>query len=225
MSKSTRSEYLKHFEGEQTQNKKQKEALKHALDIRKFEIELYWKRAAYFWTFIAAAFAAFFLLSRTSSSIQFEMCYLVSSMGLVFSFGWYLVNRGSKAWQRNWEAHVDLLEDEVMGPLYKMTINRYRYDFLDPTDAFPFSVSKINQLLSLFVVAIWIFLLLYSLSTFQVSKFVHWFALLFISAVSGTAVWLLIKQGQTTMSDEKIVVDLRVREYADETENSNKHEA
>jgi len=225
MTESTRSEYLKHFEGEQTQNKKQKEALKHALDIRKFEIELYWKRAAYFWTFIAAAFAAFFLLSRTSSSIQFEMRYLVSCMGLVFSFGWYLVNRGSKAWQRNWEAHVDLLEDEVMGPLYKMTINRYRYDLLDPTDAFPFSVSKINQLLSLFVVAIWIFLLLYSLSTFQVSKFVHWFAFLFISTVSGTAVWLLIKRGQTTMSDEKIVVDLRVREYADETENSNKHEA
>ena len=33
-----------------------------ALDIRKFEIDLYWKRAAYFWTFIAAAFGAYFLM-------------------------------------------------------------------------------------------------------------------------------------------------------------------
>jgi hypothetical protein len=37
-------------------------ALEHALDIRKFEIELYWKRASYFWTLIAAAFAAYFLI-------------------------------------------------------------------------------------------------------------------------------------------------------------------
>ena len=35
------------------------EALKAALDIRKFEIELYWKRAAYFWTLIAASFAGY----------------------------------------------------------------------------------------------------------------------------------------------------------------------
>ncbi|MGN6729091.1 MAG: RipA family octameric membrane protein [Rhodanobacteraceae bacterium] len=32
-------------------------ALDHALGIRKFEIELYWQRAAYFWALIAAAFA------------------------------------------------------------------------------------------------------------------------------------------------------------------------
>ena len=31
-------------------------ALAYALDIRKFEIELYWKRGTYFWAFIAAAF-------------------------------------------------------------------------------------------------------------------------------------------------------------------------
>ena len=34
-------------------------ALERALDIRKFEIDLYWKRAAYFWTFIAATLAGF----------------------------------------------------------------------------------------------------------------------------------------------------------------------
>ena len=33
--------------------------LAFAADIRKFEIELYWKRATYYWTFIAAAFAGY----------------------------------------------------------------------------------------------------------------------------------------------------------------------
>jgi tRNA A-37 threonylcarbamoyl transferase component Bud32 len=36
-----------------------KEALKQALDIRKFEIDLYWKRATYFWAFIAVSFAGY----------------------------------------------------------------------------------------------------------------------------------------------------------------------
>lgn len=39
--------------------KRLKSALATALDIRKYEIDLYWRRAAYFWTFIAAAFVAF----------------------------------------------------------------------------------------------------------------------------------------------------------------------
>ena len=34
-------------------------AHKIALDVRKFEIELYWKRATYFWTFIAATLAEY----------------------------------------------------------------------------------------------------------------------------------------------------------------------
>ena len=35
-------------------------ALQHALDIRKFEISLYWQRGTYFWTLIAATFAGYF---------------------------------------------------------------------------------------------------------------------------------------------------------------------
>ena len=47
----SQEDFLKDFSGE-----KRKKALKQVLDIRKFEIELYWKRATYFWTFIAAMF-------------------------------------------------------------------------------------------------------------------------------------------------------------------------
>ncbi len=91
-----------------------KAALEHAIDIRRFEIELYWKRATYFWTLIAAAFAGYFLLKAHGKD---EEMRLASAIGLVLSTGWYLVNRGSKYWQENWERHVDLLEDEFMGPL------------------------------------------------------------------------------------------------------------
>jgi len=54
-----RDKYLAMFSESQ-----RKESLKYAHEIRKFEIDLYWRRAAYFWTFIVAAFAAFFLLER-----------------------------------------------------------------------------------------------------------------------------------------------------------------
>ena len=115
-------------------------ALAFAADIRKFEIELYWKRATYYWTFIAAAFAGYGLTFKHSAEHEPWLSALFSSLGLVFSFAWYLVNRGSKFWQNNWERHVDLLEDLTLGPL--------------------FSVSKINQILSAYVCVIWTLLFL-----------------------------------------------------------------
>lgn len=131
-------------------------ALSYALDIRKFEIELYWKRATYFWAFIAAAFAAYALTYKAAAYHEPWLSLIFSSLGLVFSFAWYLVNRGSKFWQNNWERHVDLLEDMTLGPLYKIVaINPGNNPF---TDAKQFSVTKINQILSLFVTFFWLVL-------------------------------------------------------------------
>jgi hypothetical protein len=125
-----------------------------ALDIRKFEIELYWKRAAYFWVFTGAALAAY-LAALTGKDIENrpQALLLASCIGLVFATAWYFVNRASKYWQSNWEFHVDLLEDDEVGPLYK-TVLEADIRFLNLGGAYPFSVSKINQWLSLFVVAI-----------------------------------------------------------------------
>jgi hypothetical protein len=102
---------------------KQTHALQYALDIRKFEIDLYWKRAAYFWTFIAAALAGYAVIQRTGNTDAI-LSLLVACLGFVFSFAWYCVNRGSKYWQENWENHVDFLENEVIGSLYKIVIER-----------------------------------------------------------------------------------------------------
>lgn len=151
-----------------------KEALKHAYEIRKFEIELYWKRATYFWTFIGASFvgyAAFFNVNSNSAppNPQREfILILIACVGFVFSVAWHCVNKGSKFWQENWENHVELLENEVIGPLYKTLTKRPEKSssiqnsissfFVAPK---PFSVSKVNQLVSTFVALIWA-LILYS---------------------------------------------------------------
>ncbi len=135
------------------------EAIKSILDIRKFEIELYWKRATYFWTFIAATFAGYVVLvnspSATPNLVITQLILIV--LGVMFSLCWYFVNRGSKFWQLNWEKHMDVMEDEFIGPLYKTVISRgyYTRRWYNISGPFPFSVSKINILLSLFIFILW----------------------------------------------------------------------
>lgn len=65
-----------------------KKALEHALDIRKFEIELYWKRASYFWTFIAATFAGYGAVSVSSGpgAAKSDLLVLLSCLGIVFGY-------------------------------------------------------------------------------------------------------------------------------------------
>lgn len=155
--------------------KKKEKALYQALDIRKFEIELYWKRASYFWTFIAATLAGFIAVQASDEfSGKGQMSVVLACLGFVFSVAWFGVNKGSKFWQENWEKHVDVLEDEVMGPLYKTVLSRNKrmsctehiYDFF--TGPSHISVSKINQLISLYVVILWSVLVSYSF--LQISK-------------------------------------------------------
>lgn len=211
MTKTTRQKYLELFP-----EKVRHAALEQALDIRKFEIELYWKRATYFWTFIGATFAGYFAL-RNSSNSSFESTYILTCLGLVFSVAWYFVNRGSKAWQRNWEAQVDLLEDEFIGPLYKSGLNRYRFSFWDITAGYPFSPSGINQMLSLFVVAVWFFLAARTLVGGNLcGNSENANVALAMSLITIVAIALLATKGRTDISDETINIDHRMRKYHDE---------
>jgi hypothetical protein len=155
--------------GIRADHKKREAALEHALDIRKFEIQLYWTRAAYFWAFIGAALAAYGAIQTVSDvPTRADLSVIVSCLGVVFSFAWYCVNRGSKQWQENWENHVDLLEDAVTGPLYKTVLRRPRanaFEWIGRVFNGPaaFSVSKINQLISIYITAIWVLLLVHAL--------------------------------------------------------------
>lgn len=139
-----REEYREQFSGN-----KGAEALERAWKNRDFEIELYWKRATYFWTFLVATFAGYFIvISRPEVSKAFPQAELiVTSLGLVFSLAWHFVNKGSKKWQENWEKHIDMLEEEVTGNIYKTVLDKTAY-----------SVSGINLVVSRFVFFIWLFL-------------------------------------------------------------------
>ncbi|MRT93129.1 hypothetical protein [Ancylomarina sp. 16SWW S1-10-2] len=128
---------------------KLEKAYTKAWENRDFEINKFWTRAAYFWGFIVLIFGGYLtLLTSEHNSKAYEMnldLYLLL-LGFLFSLSWYLVIRGSKGWQENWEAHIDLLEDLVSGPLYK-TIH-YRGNRF-------YSVSKLNEILALVIIFVW----------------------------------------------------------------------
>jgi hypothetical protein len=153
---------------------KTQRALDYALDIRKFEIELYWKRATYFWALIAVAFAGFFAVLASDKIDQAELyAFIIGCVGFVFSWSWFLVNRGSKYWQENWENHVNMLEDTVIGPLYKTRLQRPKDDDIIErvvTGPAQLSVSKINQWVSFFTLVVWVILVYSTLPPFSLNS-------------------------------------------------------
>lgn len=146
--------YLSLFPDDEKSNAERKrfQALKEAQDVRKFEIDLYWKRTGFFWAFITIIYTAFFHV--LCKYIEYPGKYALfvpvisalSGLGIFFSVAWHMVNKGSKFWQENWEKHVSLLEKSEIGPLYdvfldpKETGSRWK-----PTKAFDFSVTKVNM--------------------------------------------------------------------------------
>jgi hypothetical protein len=133
-------------------NERAKKAFEMAWTIRNFEIEMYWKRANYFWAFIASTFVGYFALVNSINYItpdRFDHVevYFIICIGFTLSIAWILTNKGSKSWQRNWEAHVDLLEDKFTGPLYKIVY---------PTKTY--SVTKINEIVSFIFALVWLLL-------------------------------------------------------------------
>lgn len=126
-----------------------------ALATRNFEIELFWKRSIFFWGFIASAFIAY----ATIASQKQPLALLIACFGLVCSFAWTLVNRGSKRWQENWEMIVSEIENDVTGSLF--TERRSKSDGNPWLKAREYSVSKITIALSDFTVFVWLILILY----------------------------------------------------------------
>jgi hypothetical protein len=135
-------------------------ALTRAHDIRQFEIELYWKRANYFWLLQAAVFAAIGLIWKSNPGHGTEVAagapavisVALSALGTIAAAaGWYSA-KGSKFWQENWEHHIDMLEDEFEGSLHKTA-----YVGVDGTR---WSVSGVNDRLSACFWVFWWFMLI-----------------------------------------------------------------
>jgi hypothetical protein len=113
-----------------------------------------------------------------------------------------LIIRASKRWQENWEKHIDYLEDEITGPLYKtLYYSGKRY----------YSVSGINKILAWVVFVTWCFLVIqYIYAKCNIFKYVFefisnnfkviFFIVLPVLSTCFCIVFMLIK-GQTSGGD------------------------
>lgn len=174
-SESYRDAYFEALKMSRNDHSKLKDAYATAHRIREFEIELYWKRTAYMWAIQAALIGiAMFLrtsgdttisvsgasiLISTSPSTSILMgVLLISSLALTGAVLWSLLIDGAKAWQNNWERHVDILGHELGENLYRVypafgDLKRHRGDLYPG----PYSVTKINAYIVYTFVAFWFF--------------------------------------------------------------------
>jgi hypothetical protein len=125
-----------------------KAALIRAHDLRKFEIENYWKRATYFWAFQLAAFSTLGLLwPKIADSLQPSVLMIPAGLGAITAQVGLLTAQGSKFWQENWEGHVDALEDDVEGRLTQVIVVKRGTSH---------SVSRVNEALLKVLLAGWV---------------------------------------------------------------------
>jgi len=203
-----------------TNDSKKAKAYEAASDIRKFEIGLYWQRTAYFWAFITVIYTAYYHILKDNKGHGALPLVVFSFLGLFFSISWLLSNKASKHWQKNWELHMDLLEDDVTGPLYKTYLAERSY-----------SVSKINLAASIIISFFAALLFLYEsykcacnkLSSFGKTgvyvslEWILWFA--FICIVFA-GFWFYIKKvrGNDAKKGEEV---LQQKEYVGFEDSSN----
>ncbi|HVY04683.1 MAG TPA: hypothetical protein VHB46_01780 [Burkholderiales bacterium] len=190
---------------------KAKLAFEKAWATRNFEIEMYWKRATYFWAFIASTLIGYFALVNSSNYLMADPydhveVYFVICIGFVLATAWFLTNVGSKAWQRHWEVHVDMLEDLFTGPLYKTVFPRKT-----------FSVSKINEIVSFSFVIVWILIGvkyfidkdLINFSSFRI----NWLVVFATSGAALAVVSMIFGHGRGRFSDREVLMYRRSMTY------------
>jgi hypothetical protein len=203
MTKKEYQEYLKSLT-----RKQRKKAYDFAVRTRDFEIDLYWKRTSYFWGFLIVIFTAYGFSSYQNEEIRF----LLSIIGVIFSFSWYCVNRGSKYWQKNWEAHIDLLEEEFCGNIYKINLSNKLFKKRNIFDPYSFSISKINQNCSIVILLMWIYLVFENLNRkFQIACIPNYipYLLFGILAVLYILLTLLSSKGNAL---KKVKINFEIRE-------------
>lgn len=128
----------------------EKKALEQAWKTRDFEINLYWKRAGYFWAFNTTIAVAFYKVATNKALVyNNKIAAILLILGVICSIAWFFSNIASKYWQENWENHINLLEDSECGRLYKTTMSYYEHPFKP-------SVSRLNLKISFFVILAWL---------------------------------------------------------------------
>lgn len=169
-------------------------ALEKAHEIRKFEIELYWKRSLYFWGFMVALFTGFAIILNPENPDDTEILklgsLLITYLGVFISIAWYYLEKGAKAYHSNWEFHIDYLEYPITGHLHKTLIGD-RSDY--------FSVSKINSSIIVAIGFFWVIATIligytsdYSSKTNEVERLYKIAYCLFEEEFFGMELWFII---------------------------------
>ena len=126
------------------------------LELRKFEIENFWKRAIFFWGTIALIYVAYFRLEQSNAYI-----FIVPLIGLLFNIIFSLSIRGSKYWQEHYEDLASQYETSLNFVLFShsketgFTLGDKGHFLSKPQR---FSVSKLAMLLADLSVIVWFFL-------------------------------------------------------------------
>jgi hypothetical protein len=164
-----------------------KAALARAHELRKFEIENYWKRATYFWVFQLAAFTLLGLIwpqiLDPKGPLQPTALMIPAGLGSITALVGLLTAKGSKFWQENWEAHVDALEGDVEGRLTQII-------FVKRWSAF--SVSRVNERLLLLLMTGWFVFFL--IAAFQLDAYLprSWQAPLGLVTLLAISAWITL---------------------------------
>jgi len=136
-----------------------KERLEKALQLRNFEIELFWKRFNHFWLISAAALVGYVSVKERTDGILL----LVSCFGLVSSFCWTLLNIGSKWWHEAWEAKLKSYPEVLGKDFFQDYEPEHPRVFIFKLRRF--SVTTVAVGISTFCVALW-----FALATWHVLK-------------------------------------------------------
>ena len=135
-----------------------KESYDKAHDIRKFEIDLYWKRTTYVWTLIASLITVTGLLLTayyrlpSDSDVKDALIYMVEGvavLGIIITIIGSKIIQSGEFWQKNWEYHVSLLEPLFSGRIYTTLVNKR---------ASRLSISKLNFALYILFLGVWLLL-------------------------------------------------------------------
>lgn len=171
------------------------QALDKAHDIRKFEIDLYWKRATYFFAFFTVITAAFgYLFTNNEYSL---LAPALAIIGSIFSLCFCYVNIGSKYWQENWEFIIDKIEYYVTGNLYKLF-------FFESQKTKRPSVTKINIFLSKIIVATWYVCFILSMyQIWQQSMLANIIYIILILYTTGTTLYYCDKSIANVSNNDK----------------------
>ena len=137
------------------------------LELRRFEIENFWKRTLFFWGTIAFIYAGYFNANLKNYQI------VIPLIGLLFNIIFSFSIRGSKYWQEHWEEMAVIYENELNFILFKndtqSIVNENSKSIF--TKPYRFSVSKLTMLLSDLSVLLWFILWVQQMvSLFELKK-------------------------------------------------------